>query len=126
MYSKFDSQINCEEVSNYEPTPADWEEYHNWLQEIEASTPTSEPEEEFQLSAPKGWDKIEGDDSIGELPTDDSFDLTLEPIEYDDSIILDRWEGGFDDLRDDEYYSESQILGELYDEQGRENFDEET
>ena len=50
---------------------------------------------------------------------------TDEPIEDDDSIE-DRWEDGFDDLRDDEYYSESQILGELYDEQGRENFDEAT
>ena len=116
MYSKFDSQINCEEVSNYEPTPADWEEYHNWLQEMEASTPTSEPEEEFRLSAPEGWDKIEGDDSIGELPTSDSFDLTLEPIEDDDSIE-DRWEDGFDDLRDAEYYENYDFGGSTYDDE---------
>ena len=88
MFSKFDSQINCEEVSNYEPTSADWEEYHNWLQEMEASTPTPETE----------------------------LDLTLDPIEDDDSIE-DRWEDGFDDLRDDEYYEDYDFGGSTYDDE---------
>ena len=99
MFSKFDSQINCEEVSNYEPTSADWEEYHNWLQDMEASTPTPEPEEEFRLSAPEGWDA--DDDSIGELSTSDSIEIEI-------------WEDDYSDC-DNEYYSDYDMMGELYD-----------
>ena len=96
MFSKFDSQINCEEICDYEPTSADWEEYHNWLQDMEASTPTPEPEEEFRLSAPEGWDDDDDDD---------------------ESIILDRWEDSFDDLRDDEYYENYDFGGSTYDDE---------
>ena len=65
----FLSQIQCDEFTSYEPTQADWEEYHAWLEEQEAAEP--EPED-FQLSAPEGWED-DADDSIGELDTIDGF-----------------------------------------------------
>ena len=37
MFSKFDTEIQCEEITSYEPTQADWEEYHAWLEEQEAA-----------------------------------------------------------------------------------------
>ena len=61
------------EETAYEPTQADWAEYHEWLEEQEAGEPMPE-QEEFQLSAPKGWDAIEAADSIGELATVDGVD----------------------------------------------------
>jgi hypothetical protein len=39
----FLSQIQCDELTSYEPTQADWEEYHAWLEEQEAAEP--EPED---------------------------------------------------------------------------------
>ena len=35
--SSFDHQIHCDEFISYEPTEADWAEYHEWLdsQEVE-------------------------------------------------------------------------------------------
>ncbi len=81
MFSKFDAQITCDETANYEPTAADWAEYHEWLEEQEAGEPMPEPED-FQLSAPEGW---EDDDelSIGELDTIDGYpDDELYGVEY--------------------------------------------
>ena len=36
MFSKFDDHIMSDELVSYEPTQADWEEYHAWLEEQEA------------------------------------------------------------------------------------------
>ena len=58
MFSKFDDHIMSDELVSHEPTQADWEEYHAWLEEQEATELLPEPEEDFQLSAPEGWDKI--------------------------------------------------------------------
>ena len=38
----FLSQIQCDELTSYEPTQADWEEYHAWLEEQEAPVPVPE------------------------------------------------------------------------------------
>ena len=45
--NKFSTQIHMEETA-YEPTQADWAEYHEWLEEQEAGEPMPE-QEEFQL-----------------------------------------------------------------------------
>ena len=67
MFSKFDTNIQSDELTSYEPTAADWEEYNAWLEEQEAPMPLPE---DFQLTAPEGWDD-DADDSIGELDTID-------------------------------------------------------
>jgi len=43
MFSKFDTDIQSEELAPVEPTQADWEEYHAWLEEQEAAEPELEP-----------------------------------------------------------------------------------
>ena len=90
MFSKFDSQIHADEFTDYEPTAADWAEYHEWLHH---------EEEEFQLSTPEGWD--EDDDSIGELSTDESIEIVDRCLDYSDC--------------DDEYYEDYDTMGDLYD-----------
>ena len=42
MFSKFDINIQSEELAPVEPTQADWEEYHAWLEEQEAAEPELE------------------------------------------------------------------------------------
>ena len=104
MFSKFDTQIQCEELTTYEPTQADWEEYHAWLEEQEAAEP--EPED-FQLSAPEGWED-DADDSIGELDTVDEYEWTEEAIAWEEGM---RWDNlyddeDFDDIGDNELYED--------------------
>ena len=43
MFSKFDTDIQSEELAPVEPTQADWEEYHAWLEEQEAAEPELPP-----------------------------------------------------------------------------------
>ena len=43
MFSKFDSHIQSDELAAVEPTQADWEEYHAWLEEQEAAEPELPP-----------------------------------------------------------------------------------
>ena len=43
MFSKFDTNIQSDELAPVEPTQADWEEYHAWLEEQEAAEPELEP-----------------------------------------------------------------------------------
>ena len=43
MFSKFDTNIQSEELAPVEPAQADWEEYHAWLEEQEAAEPELEP-----------------------------------------------------------------------------------
>ena len=43
MFSKFDDHIMSDELVSHEPTQADWEEYHAWLEEQEAAEPELEP-----------------------------------------------------------------------------------
>ena len=93
MFSKFDTQIQCEELTTYEPTQADWEEYHAWLEEQEAAEP--EPED-FQLSAPEGWED-DADDSIGELDTiDDFYDIDDNEL-YNDPYNGEPFEDTYND-----------------------------
>ena len=42
MFSKFDTNIQSDELAPVEPTQADWDEYQAWLEEQEAAEP--EPE----------------------------------------------------------------------------------
>ena len=42
MFSKFDTNIQSDELAPVEPTQADWEEYHAWLEEQEAAEPELE------------------------------------------------------------------------------------
>ena len=117
MFSKFDKQIHVDETTTYEPTAADWEEYHEWLHEVEASMPLPEPEEKFQLSAPEGWDKIEGDDSIGEPSTfdgDESIEIDLvDDYGQEDVYPQEPWEDDYSDC-DDEYYADYDLMGDFY------------
>jgi hypothetical protein len=77
MLSKFDTQIQCEELISYEPTQADWEEYHAWLEEQEAAEPELEP-----------MDFDPHRDFYAEMDSD----------EYDDE--------DFDDIDDNELYND--------------------
>ena len=90
MFSKFDTSIQSDELASYEPTQADWDEYSAWLDEQEAG-------EEFQLSAPEGWDAIEADDSIGELDTLDGFDDELEAL-YGVEYPSEPWDDDYSDI----------------------------
>ena len=53
---------------DYQQPADDALEFWMWCEEQSA---LHHAEEEFKLSPPKGWDKIEADDSIGELETFD-------------------------------------------------------
>ena len=104
MFSKFDTEIQCEEITSYEPTAADWEEYNAWLEEQEAPMPLPE---DFQLTAPEGWDD-DADDSIGELDTIDEYEWTEEAIAWEEGM---RWDNlyddeDFDDIGDNELYED--------------------
>ena len=91
-FSKFDTQIHIEETNEYQPTAADLAELNEWLDEMEGDMPFPE-EEEFQLSAPEGWDAIEGDDSLGELSTFDGFEIDYEPEDsfYDYADLMENF-----------------------------------
>ena len=89
----FLSQIQCDELTTYEPTQADWEEYHAWLEEQEAAEP--EPED-FQLSAPEGWDD-DADDSIGELDTIDEYEDIGDNELYEDRYNGEPFEDNYND-----------------------------
>ena len=93
MFSKFDTQIQCEEITTYQPTQADWEEYHAWLEEQEAAEP--EPED-FQLSAPEGWED-DADDSIGELDTIDEYEDIGDNELYEDRYNGEPFEDNYND-----------------------------
>ena len=91
MFSKFDTQIQCEELTTYQPTQADWEEYHAWLEEQEAAEPLPEPED-FQLSAPEGWED-DADEYFDDIDDNELYNdpYNGEPFEdtYND---YDAWE----------------------------------
>ena len=104
--NKFSTQIHMEEIA-YEPTQADWTEYNEWLESQEATEPQPE---DFQLSAPEGWDD-DADDSIGELDTVDEFEWTEEAIAWDEGM---RWDNlhddeDFDDIGDNELYEDEHV-----------------
>ena len=86
MFSKFDDHIMSDELVSHEPTQADWEEYHAWLEEQEAAEP--EPED-FQLSAPEGWEDEDFDDIGDNELYDDPYNG--EPFE-DTYSDYDAWE----------------------------------
>ena len=102
MFSKFDVQIHADEFTAYEPTAADWAEYHEWRHR----------EEEFQLSAPEGWD--EDDDSIGELSTDESIEIEINDYGQEDIYPQEPREDDYSDC-DDEYYEDYDTMGDFYD-----------
>ena len=116
--NKFNTEIHVEETNEYQPTAADLAEFSDWCAERELdefdmqvalAEAEAEADEEFQLSAPKGWDVIEGDDSIGELSTHDGFEaedwaeVDGQPDEYTE------WQ---DFMGGDEYYDHSESMGE--------------
>ena len=99
--SKFDTQIQIEETTEYQPTEADLAELGNWLEEAESDWEELESDdghrdlydEEFQLSAPEDWHGEE--DSLGELSTNDGFEDDYEP--------------------EDSFYDYADLMGERYD-----------
>lgn len=117
MFSKFDAQINTDDATVYEPTAADWAEYHEWLDEQEANMPLPEPEADFQLSAPEWYE--EEDDSIGELSTlngDESIEIDIvDEFESDPNLYpQEPWADDYSDC-DDEFYADYDLMGDFYD-----------
>ena len=100
MFSKFDTQIQCEELTTYEPTQADWEEYHKWLEEQEASEPLPEPEPELSDFDPHR-------DFYAEMDSDE-YEWTEEAIEWEEGMHPDNLYGDedFDDIGDNELYED--------------------
>jgi len=94
--NKFDSQIHCEEIQNYEPTAADWAEYHEWLDSQEASEPLPEPE----LS-----DFDPHRDFYAEMDSDE-YEWTEEAIAWEEGMRSDNLydDEDFDDIGDNELY----------------------
>ena len=43
MFSKFDTNIQSDELAAVEPTQADWQEYQEWLESQDAEEPELEP-----------------------------------------------------------------------------------
>ena len=64
MFSKFDTNIQSEELVSHEPTQADWDEYQAWLEEQEAEEPlpTFDPHRDFYAEM--------DDEPVMELPND--------------------------------------------------------
>ena len=102
--NKFNTQIHCDELTSYQPTQADWQEYNEWLESQEAAEPQPE---DFQLSAPEGWDD-DADDSIGELDTIDEYEWTEEAIAWEEGMRSDNLydDEDFDDIGDNELYDD--------------------
>ena len=78
----FLSQIQCDELTTYEPTQADWEEYNAWLEEQEAAEPLPEHFDEYE------W--------------------TEEAIEWEEGMHPDNLydDEDFDDIGDNELYED--------------------
>lgn len=55
-FSKFDTQIHCEEVFSFQPTQADLKELDEWIEEVEGES---------------GWEELESDDGHRELYEED-------------------------------------------------------
>ena len=100
MFSKFDTQIQCEEITSYEPTQADWEEYHAWLEEQEAAEPLPEPEPELSDFDPHR-------DFYAEMDSDE-YEWTEEAIEWEEGMHPDNLydDEDFDDIGDNELYED--------------------
>ena len=77
MFSKFDTQLHCEEITSYEPTQADWQEYHEWLDSQEAA----EPEPELSDFDPHR-------DFYAEMD-DEAYEWTEEAIAWEEGM---RWD----------------------------------
>ncbi len=60
----FTNQIQSDELASYEPTQADWEEYHAWLEEQEAVLPEPEPEEYQWTEEAIAWEEDQRWDNI--------------------------------------------------------------
>ena len=58
MFSKFDTNIQSEELVSHEPTQADWDEYQAWLEEQEAEEPLStfDPHLDFYRDMEEAYD----------------------------------------------------------------------
>ena len=82
MFSKFDTNIQSDELAPVEPTQADWEEYHAWLEEQEAAEPELPP-----------MDFDPHRDFYAEME-DDPYDLLSDPWEdtYDDPADMYEWD----------------------------------
>ena len=91
MFSKFDTQIQCEELTTYQPTQADWEEYHAWLEEQEAAEPELEP-----------MDFDPHRDFYAEMDSDE-YEWTEEAIEWEEGMHPDNL---YDDIGDNELYDD--------------------
>ena len=121
-FSKFDAQTQIEETNEYQPTAADLAEFAAWSDEVESDWEELESddghrelyeEEEFQLSAPADYDG--GEDSLGELETNEFMydeiednelyeDYDGQPSEYDewqDVYGGDDWDHGQYDMGDE-------------------------
>ncbi len=79
MFSKFDVQLSSDEMVSYEPTQADLEEYHAWLEEQEAGEPEPSPED---------WNAFDGHLDFYAEGSDDPNPYPQEPWE-DDYTDLD-------------------------------------
>ena len=100
--TKFDTQIHCEEITTYQPTAADWAEYHEWLDSQEASEPLPEPEPEPELS-----DFDPHRDFYAEMDSDE-YEWTEEAIAWEEGMRSDNLydEEDFDDIGDNELYED--------------------
>ena len=87
MFSKFNTSIQSEELVAVEPTQADWNEYHEWLESQEAAEPELEPMD---------WDPHR--DFYAEMDDEDPSEYPQEPwdddyTDYDPvDMYADEWE----------------------------------
>ena len=86
----FLSQIQCDELTSYEPTAADWEEYNAWLEEQEAPMPLPEDFDEYEWTE----EAIEWEEGMhpDNLYDDEDFDDIGDNELYEDQHDYDAWE----------------------------------
>ena len=93
-FSKFDTQIHCEEMFINEPTEADLQEYADWLDSQEASEPQLDADDwnafdghldlYDEIEGESGWEELESDDGHRELYEEEDYEPQDDYYDYAD------------------------------------------
>ena len=67
MFSKFDANIQSDELASHEPTQADWQEYQEWVESQEAAEPELPP---MDFDPHRDFYAEMDDEPVMELPND--------------------------------------------------------
>ena len=73
MFSKFDINIQSDELASYEPTQADWEEFAAWADEQDAIEELAALEDELYEHDPNPYPQEPWEDDYSDLDPVDMY-----------------------------------------------------